>query len=69
MLYWKRGWVMRKAATIFFILTFGFFFILISSAAENKKKIIDSWKPDIVITSEGNALKYLISHYFKGKEK
>ena len=34
------------------------------SAALKAKKIIDEWKPDIVITSDDNAAKYLIVPYF-----
>ena len=36
------------------------------SAALKVKKFIDSWRPDLVITSDDNATKYLIVPYFKG---
>jgi ABC-type uncharacterized transport system substrate-binding protein len=44
------------------------------SSAEDKKKsalaaraVIDSWKPDIVITADDNAVKYLIEPFYKNK--
>lgn len=45
-----------------------------SSTADMKKsalaarEIIDSWKPDIVITADDNAVKYLIEPYYKDKK-
>jgi len=38
------------------------------SAALKAKDLIESWKPDIVITSDDNAAKYLIVPYFKGAD-
>jgi len=38
------------------------------SAALKAKLIIDSWQPDLVITSDDNAAKYLIVPYFKNGE-
>lgn len=32
------------------------------------KQLIDSWKPDVVITADDNAAKYLIQPYFKDHE-
>ena len=37
----------------------------IREAALKAKMLIDSWKPDVVITSDDNAAKYLIVPYFK----
>ena len=37
-------------------------------AALNAKRLIDSWKPDLVIASDDNASKYLIVPYFKDSE-
>ncbi len=37
-------------------------------AALEVKRLIDSWKPDIVIASDDNASKYLIVPYFKNAE-
>lgn len=45
-----------------------------SSTADKKKSalaaraVIDSWKPDIVITADDNAVKYLIEPYYKDKK-
>lgn len=45
-----------------------------SSTADKKKsalaarKVIDTWKPDIVITADDNAVKYLIEPFYKDKE-
>ena len=38
--------------------------ILKKQAALQAKKIIDKWKPDLVITSDDNAAKYLIKPYY-----
>jgi ABC-type uncharacterized transport system substrate-binding protein len=38
------------------------------NAALKAKEIIDSWKPDLVITSDDNAAKYLIKPYFVNTE-
>lgn len=45
------------------------------SSTEDKEKsalaaraVIDSWKPDIVITADDNAVKYLIEPYYKDKD-
>jgi len=35
-------------------------------AALEVKSVIDSWRPDLVITSDDNAAKYLVVPYFKG---
>nr|MBF0220992.1 hypothetical protein [Desulfobulbaceae bacterium] len=35
------------------------------SAALSAKNLIDTWKPDIVLTSDDNAAKYLIAPYYK----
>jgi ABC-type uncharacterized transport system substrate-binding protein len=40
----------------------------IKKAALEAKMLIDSWKPDVVITSDDNASKYLIVPYFKDSE-
>ena len=32
------------------------------------KAVIDSWKPDVVITADDNAVKYLIGPYYKNKK-
>ncbi len=37
----------------------------IKNAALQAKSIIDSWKPDILIVSDDNAVKYLVVPYFK----
>lgn len=37
----------------------------IKQSALEAKGIIDSWKPDVVITADDNAAKYLIQPYFK----
>lgn len=37
-------------------------------ASLKAKQLIESWKPDIVITSDDNAAKYLIQPYFKDHE-
>lgn len=36
-----------------------------NSAALQVKRIIDSWKPDVVIASDDNASKYLVMRYYK----
>lgn len=38
------------------------------AAAEKAKKVIETWKPDVVIASDDNASKYLIAPYFKDSE-
>lgn len=45
------------------------------SSTQDKKKsalaaraVIDSWKPDIVITADDNAVKYLIEPFYKNKD-
>jgi len=40
----------------------------IKNAALKAKKVIDEWSPDLVITSDDNAAKYLIVPYFKGSK-
>jgi ABC-type uncharacterized transport system substrate-binding protein len=40
----------------------------IKKAALKAKNIIDNWKPDVVITSDDNAAKYLIVPYYKRSE-
>lgn len=37
-------------------------------AAEEAKKVIEDWKPDVVIAADDNASKYLIVPYFKDKD-
>lgn len=37
-------------------------------AALKAKKVIDEWQPDIVVTSDDNAAKYLIAPYYKNSE-
>jgi ABC-type uncharacterized transport system substrate-binding protein len=37
----------------------------IRSAALQAKKLVDSWQPDIVITSDDNAVKYVIQPFYK----
>ncbi len=37
-------------------------------AALQAKKVIETWQPDIVITSDDNAAKYLLKPYFKNSE-
>jgi ABC-type uncharacterized transport system substrate-binding protein len=37
------------------------------AAALKNKNFIDGWQPDLIITSDDNAAKYLIVPYFKGK--
>ncbi len=37
----------------------------VKKAALSAKKVIEDWKPDVVITSDDNAAKYLIEPYFK----
>ncbi len=37
-------------------------------AALEAKKLIDEWQPDVVITSDDNAAKYLIKPYYKDAE-
>jgi ABC-type uncharacterized transport system substrate-binding protein len=37
----------------------------LEKSAKKIKKIIDTWQPDIVITSDDNAAKYIIVPYFK----
>jgi len=34
-------------------------------AASKAKKIIDTWRPDVVITSDDNAAKYLLAPYYR----
>ncbi len=38
------------------------------AAALRAKEVIESWKPDLVITSDDNAAKYLISEYYLNSE-
>ncbi|NOX25922.1 MAG: hypothetical protein GXP59_07410 [Deltaproteobacteria bacterium] len=38
------------------------------AAAVRAKKLIDSWRPDVVIASDDNAAKYLIAPYYKGSK-
>ena len=38
------------------------------AAATAAKELIESWRPDVVITADDNAAKYLIQPYFKDKE-
>lgn len=40
----------------------------ISQAALEAKALIESWRPDVVITSDDNAAKYLIVPYYKNHE-
>jgi ABC-type uncharacterized transport system substrate-binding protein len=40
----------------------------IKSAALKAKGLIESWKPDVVITADDNAAKYVIQPYFKDNE-
>jgi len=40
----------------------------IAQAVSTSLEIIESWKPDVVITSDDNAAKYLIAPHFKGKK-
>jgi ABC-type uncharacterized transport system substrate-binding protein len=37
----------------------------IEAAALQAKQLIDSWKPDVVITSDDNAVRYLLEPYFR----
>jgi ABC transporter substrate binding protein len=37
----------------------------ISSAALEAKKLIETWEPDLIITSDDNAMKYLVVPYYK----
>ncbi|MCU7929474.1 MAG: ABC transporter substrate-binding protein [Candidatus Thiodiazotropha sp. (ex Codakia rugifera)] len=39
--------------------------VSIKKAALEAKKMIETWKPDVVITADDNAAKYLIQPYFK----
>lgn len=38
------------------------------AAARQAKALIESWQPDVVITADDNAAKYLIQPYYKGKD-
>ena len=38
------------------------------AAANEAKALIESWQPDIVITADDNAAKFLIQPYFKDKD-
>ena len=37
------------------------------NSAVAAKAVIESWKPDVVITADDNAVKYLIQPYYKDK--
>jgi len=40
----------------------------IAQAAREAKQVIDEWQPDVVITSDDNAAKYVIQQYYRDAE-